>query len=48
MEFHVTARVNDIGALQVPKFVLDFDRIPWNLTFQILIIFNYIQFRRMN
>ena len=25
-----------IGALQVPKFVLNLDRIPWNLSFQIL------------
>ena len=36
MEFHGTALVSEIGALQVPKFVLNFDRIPWNLSFQSL------------
>ena len=44
MEFHGTAHVNEIGALQVPKFVLNLDRILWNLSVQILmkIIFNFV------
>ena len=52
MEFQWTARVSEIGALQVTKFVLNLDRIPWNLSFQILmkIIFNFsgwINFRKV-
>ena len=54
MEFRVTARDSEIGALQVPWifWVLHLDRIPWNLSFQILIksIFNFaewINFRQL-
>ena len=43
MKCHGTARVSLIGTLQFPKFVLNLERIPWNLSFQILmrIIFNF-------
>ena len=70
INFHWTARISQIGALQVPwnsmeysfywmepfvssiLWVLNLDRIPWNLRFQILmkIVFNFapwINFRKL-
>ena len=60
MELHGTARVSEIGTLQVPwnsmaswtLWVLNFDRIAWNLSFQIVMriisdFAEWINFRKL-